>query len=260
LKKLKNKVILFDFDGVIINGMNEYWCSSLIACHKFLKSNKFLPHENIEIPISKTFTDIRPWVKYGWEMVLITHEIIKRNNSLNHANKDKFLENYEENCRRILSKNSWHPQTLQSYLDSSRKLQISSNFDKWVSLHKPFLEVIEFIKQAASEKIKIGIISTKGKLFTSKIVNKIEISPEFIFGYESGSKVEIISKLSKELEILAFIEDRRKTLENVNNNRAINKIPCFLAEWGYLKKTDKINLPKTIKLLKLKNLKDILAN
>ena len=37
-------------------------------------------------------------------------------------------------------------------------------------------------------------------------------------------------------------------------------INCYLAEWGYLKSTDKIDLPQGIKLLKIKNLEDIVAN
>ena len=59
---------------------------------------------------------------------------------------------------------------------------------------------------------------------------------------------------------MGFIEDRKKTLVDIKKNNETKHIPCYLAEWGYLKKTDKNNLPYQIKLLKLKNLKQLLAN
>ncbi len=254
------KLILFDFDGVIVDGINEYWKSSLCACNKYL-----LPQSiNLVIPkdetIPKTFIEIRPWVKFGWEMVLITHEIIKKNYPLNNTNKGKFLENYEKNCSQILIKNSWDSQILQKCLDDARKFQIKNDLEQWISLHRPFNEVLDFIKEATDKGYKIGVISTKGKVFTSKILDHINIYPDLIFGYEEGSKVEIISRLSNNYNIQGFVEDRRKTLINIINNEETNHINCFLAEWGYLKDEDKNNLPKEIKLLKIKKLEDILAN
>ena len=42
-------------------------------------------------------------------------------------------------------------------------------------------------------------------------------------------------------------------------NNDTKHIPCYLADWGYLKNDDRINLPHEIKLLKLKNLEQLLA-
>ena len=32
------KIFLFDFDGVMVDGMQEYWNSSLMACERYLNS------------------------------------------------------------------------------------------------------------------------------------------------------------------------------------------------------------------------------
>ena len=104
-----------------------------------------------------------------------------------------------------------------------------------------------------------GIITTKGKVFAEKILEKLNIFPELIFGYESGTKVEIASKLSNEYEIMGFIEDRKKTLIEIKQDHCSKHIPCYLADWGYLKKTDRNNLPYEIKLLKLKDLEQLVA-
>tara|TARA_B100000900_G_scaffold193001_1_gene163315 strand:- start:536 stop:1312 length:777 start_codon:yes stop_codon:yes gene_type:complete len=255
-----HKLILFDFDGVIVNGIDEYWFSSKLACEKYLFTNSqdINLHKYIEVP--KIFVEIRPWVKYGWEMVLIAYEILKTHEPLNNLTKSSFLENYEVNCSKLLLKYSWKSTQLQQCLDDARVFQINNDLEKWISLHRPFHEVVNFINYAKDKGYKIGVISTKGKTFTSKILSKLNIFPEFIFGYESGAKVEIIANLTANYEIKGFVEDRRKTLLNILQNNQTKFINCYLAEWGYLKNTDKIDLPKGIKILKIKNLKDLVAN
>ena len=171
------KLFLFDFDGVIVDGINEYWHSSLLACENFLNSPDVLIDQTLHKQVSNTFIEMRPWVKYGWEMLIIVHEIIKRENPLNHNNKIDFLNKYHQNCEEILLDNSWISEDLQKCLDKSRKYQIDKDFDNWVNLHKPFYEVIDFIERIKKEKIKTGIITTKGKLFAEKILEKLNIFP-----------------------------------------------------------------------------------
>ena len=220
------KLFIFDFDGVIVDGMNEYWHSALLACEKYLNTSDIFIDQKLYKKVSNTFIEMRPWVKYGWEMLIIVHEIIKKENPLNENNKNDFLDKYHQNCKEILLVNSWDPEELQKCLNRSRKYQIDNDFDKWVNLHKPFYEVINFLEKINKEKIKIGIITTKGKVFAERILEKLNIFPELIFGYESGTKVEIASKLSNEYEIMGFIEDRKKTLVDIKQNIYTKNIPC----------------------------------
>tara|TARA_B100000902_G_scaffold180282_1_gene173268 strand:- start:981 stop:1757 length:777 start_codon:yes stop_codon:yes gene_type:complete len=253
------KIFLFDFDGVIIDGMREYWHSSLLACEKYLNSPHITVDQKLFNTVPNTFKEIRPWVKYGWEMVLIVHEIIKTENQIQILNKDNFISQYHQNCQRILKDNSWLAKDLQKILDKSRKYQIDKDFKTWVNLHNPFFEVIDFIEELKKRKIKTGIITTKGKIFAEKILKQLNIFPEFIFGYESGTKIKIAENLNEAYEILGFIEDRKKTLINIKKNLATSNIPCFLADWGYLKSSDRYDLRYDIKLLKLDNLENLLA-
>ena len=252
------KLFLFDFDGVIVDGMDEYWHSSLLAFEKYLTSPNLID-QNFYKQVSNTFIEMRPWVKYGWEMLIIVHQIIKKEDPLNNQNKFDFLNRYQQNCQKVLLENSWVAEDLQKCLDQVRKYQIDQDFNSWIKLHRPFYEVIDFIEKIKGDKIKTGIITTKGKIFASKILKKLNIFPELIFGYESGTKVQIVSKLSREFEIIGFIEDRRNTLLDIKESPITNNIPCYLADWGYLKNIDRINLPHEIKLLKLVNLEKLLA-
>ncbi len=254
------KLFLLDFDGVIVNGIDEYWYSSKLACEKYLLASSKNLNLNYDIEVPKLFAEIRPWVKYGWEMVLLAHELLKTYEPLNNLTKNLFLENYEENCSKLLLEYSWSSIELQHCLDKARSFQIKNDLQKWLSLHQPFNEVVRFINCAKDKGYSIGVISTKGKSFTSKILSNLKIFPELIFGYESGSKVDIISKLSLSYDIRGFVEDRRITLLNILQNNQTKFINCYLAEWGYLKSTDKIDLPRGIKLLKINNLEDLVAN
>ena len=239
--------------------MNEYWHSSLLACEKYLNSPKIKVDEKLYKKVPNTFKEIRPWVKYGWEMVLIVHEIIKKENPLNNLNKDDYINQYNHYCQRILKDNCWLAEDLQKILDKSREYQIKKDFEKWVNLHVPFFEVINFMEALRKKEIKTGIITTKGEIFAEKILKQLNISPELIFGYESGTKIKIAEKLTQNYEILGFIEDRKKTLIDIKQNSETSHIPCFLADWGYLKESDRCTLSNEIKLLKLGNLEELVA-
>ena len=76
------KIFLFDLDGVIVDGMQEYWHSSLLACERYLNSPYISVDQKLYKTVPLSFKEIRPWVKYGWEMILIVHEIIKIENPL----------------------------------------------------------------------------------------------------------------------------------------------------------------------------------
>ncbi len=239
--------------------MLEYWHSSLLACEKYLNSPYISVDQKLYREVPNTFKEIRPWVKYGWEMILIVHEIIKKENPIVNYNKDDFINNYHQNCQKILKDNFWIAEDLQTILDKSRKYQIKKDFETWVNLHNPYFEVINFMEDLRKREIKTGIITTKGKIFAEEILKQLNISPEFVFGYESGTKIEIAAKLTQAYEILGFIEDRKKTLIEIKQNSETCHIPCFLADWGYLKESDRYNLNNQIELLKLDNLEHLVA-
>ena len=239
--------------------MQEYWHSSLLACERYLNSPCISVDQKLYKRVPNSFKEIRPWVKYGWEMILIVHEIIKKENPLNDFNKENYINKYHQNCQRILKDNCWLAEDLQKILDKTREYQIEKDFEKWVNLHNPFFEVVKFLEELKKRKIITGIITTKGKIFAEKILKQLNIFPEFIFGYESGTKIKIAEKLSQTYEILGFIEDRKKTLIDIKQNSETSHIPCFLADWGYLKESDKNKLSNEIKLLKLGNLGELVA-
>ena len=50
-------------------------------------------------------------------MLIIVHQIIKKEDPLNNQNKYDFLNRYHQNCQKVLLENSWVPEELQKGLD-----------------------------------------------------------------------------------------------------------------------------------------------
>ncbi|MDA0963690.1 MAG: HAD family hydrolase, partial [Cyanobacteria bacterium] len=62
-------LLVFDFDGVLVDGMREYWWSARRAAH-FLAPECHLPEGAPE-----AFGALRPLIHKGWEMVLVALEL-----------------------------------------------------------------------------------------------------------------------------------------------------------------------------------------
>ncbi len=245
----KNPILVFDFDGVIVDGLVEYWNSSRQACLQLVGEEKY--QEQLSLSVPEAFYKIRPWVKDGWEMVLLAAELLRKDSPIKHTKK--FTDEYKKNCQKALKLRNWHPKQLQIALDDVRKQEILNNKSKWLDSYHPFSGVVQRIHQLANEHIEWAVLTTKSKEFTAQLLNHFNLYPTLLYGYESGSKPEMLLQISKDYLIKGFIEDRRATLETVLKTPKISSIPCYLANWGYLKTNDAKDLPTGIQLLKPKN-------
>ena len=252
-------LLVLDFDGVIVDGMDEYWSSSRQASIDLLSKSK---EENHFYPskMPDAFKRIRPWVHHGWEMVLLATECSNRRSRLNLRGIEAFSKNYSEECALALQEWEWTPSQLQEALNQARRNAISQNPNQWFDTHKPFSRVVKRLQILDKEKIEFAILTTKSLEFTQKLLNSFNLQPQFVFGHESGSKPEILTKLLKNHRIKGFVEDRRTTLETVLEDHNLKAIPCYLATWGYLKPQDHKHLPSDIQLLDFKALDAPIAN
>ena len=245
---IKKPLLVLDFDGVIVDGINEYWSSSRQTCLNIISDKE---KEIISLPnkIPEAFKEMRPWVHHGWEMVILAAECSDKTSQLNLKGIKKFSKNYSGECSLALKKWGWTPSQLQEALNQTRREAISNNINQWLSYHQPFSLVINYLKALEKEGIEFAVLTTKSIEFTKKLLDCFDLQPKLVFGHESGSKVEVLNQLLQKRIIRGFIEDRRTTLEKVLEDPKLKSIPCYLASWGYLKPQDKNNLPSGIKLL-----------
>ena len=247
---IEKPLLILDFDGVIIDGISEYWASSRETCLKILSPEE---KEIIVLPgeIPTFFKTMRPWVHHGWEMVILAAECLNKPSQINFKYIDNFSKNYQKECSLALEKWGWTPSQLQEALNQTRREAISNNFNQWLNYHQPFSLVVKRLQTLEKEGIEFAVLTTKSIEFTKKLLNSFNLKPKLVFGHESGSKINVLSQLLQKRIILGFIEDRRSTLETVLKEPNLKSIPCYLANWGYLKPMDRNNLPSRIKLLNL---------
>ena len=130
-------LLVFDFDGVILDGMDEYWSSSRGACLSLLQG-VFLPEST-----PSRFRQLRPWVHHGWEMVLIAALLQESDGPLQRLGVEAFAADYDHQLRAGLDRFGWQPSLLQDSLECVRRQAVSGDRAGWVALHRPFEGVPE---------------------------------------------------------------------------------------------------------------------
>ncbi|MCT0198503.1 HAD family hydrolase [Synechococcus sp. CS-1325] len=231
-------LLVFDFDGVLVDGMAEYWWSSRqAAC--LLKPGLVLPDQ-----LPEAFVRLRPLIHQGWEMVLVTAELGRSG-----FDPAAFEADYPGALRRALLQTGWQPQPLQAALEEVRRQAIATVRPQWLALHRLYPGVKERLQGLAGEGADWVVLTTKGAAFAAELLAAEQLAPLQLYGHEQGSKPAVLLQLRERQRPLWFIEDRRPTLETVRATPGLEQVRCFLAGWGYLKPGDGADLPDGITLL-----------
>ena len=248
-------LLVFDFDGVIVDGMNEYWWSASAACAQLTGAQL----SSLPEAVPAAFRTLRPWIHHGWEMVLMAALLQERDGLLQRLGVDAFVEAYSNHCSQALQVRGWTAPQLQQALEQVRQEAVASNRGDWLARHQPFPGVPERLRSLADEGVDWAVLTTKGRRFTAELLDGFDLHPSLLFGHEDGVKPEVLQRLKSERPLRGFVEDRRPTLETVLATPGLEELPCFLADWGYLRPVDREGLPQGIALLELSRLASPLA-
>ena len=231
-------LLVFDFDGVLVDGMAEYWWSSARAAQRLDPSLTVLEQA------PPAFARLRPRIHQGWEMVLVAAELARP------AGDAAALEaDYAGTLAQLLARTAWRPQALQAALEQVRREAIATDRSGWLALHRPYPGVPERLRSLAAEGAGWAVLTTKGAAFAAELLAAQDLRPELLSGHEQGSKTEVLLQWRQRQVPLWFIEDRRPTLETVRTTPGLESVRCFLAAWGYLGPSDRTDLPPGITLL-----------
>ena len=237
-------LLVFDFDGVIVDGMNEYWWSARRAC---LQLNPAVDLPEFTPP---QFRQLRPWIHHGWEMVLSAALISEQRGPLEQLGVQAFVHDYTAQCTAALERFGWTPALLQQTLEVVRADAVRTDRDSWLALHQPYPGVPERLTAFSEENMAWAVLTTKARDFTAELLASMGLKPERLDGHESGSKPEVLRRLSCDWTLQGFVEDRRPTLETVRTTPGLETLPCWLVSWGYLRPSDVKGLSGGIRLLR----------
>ncbi|WP_448571192.1 HAD family hydrolase [Trichothermofontia sp.] len=228
-------LLALDFDGVLCDGRREYFQSAWRAYGQIWADAAPLPPPHLEQP----FYRLRPVVETGWEMPLLLRAM-----HLDYA-EAQLLQDWTTIAPQLLAREGLTQSELQTALDSQRDQWIQTDLTGWLQLHDFYPGTIARLQAAIAEAVPVVIITTKESRFVKQLLQQAGISPPLpqIFGREQQRpKREILRSLQSgdprvsshpPSPSIWFVEDRLKTLQNVQQHPDLAKVALFLADWGY---------------------------
>ncbi len=236
---MSGPLLVFDFDGVLVDGMAEYWWSARRAALKLWPS---LALPELAPP---GFAQLRPLIHKGWEMVLMAAELSRSDLDL-----PALAANYAAALPAALARWGCAQEPLQAVLEQVRAEAIAADPEAWLALHRFYPGVVERLRRLASEGADWAVLTTKGAAFARQLLVAAQLEPVALYGHEQGSKPEVLAQLltepAQQHRPIWFVEDRRPTLELVRRQPDLAAVRCFLVSWGYLAPGDGEQLPQGI--------------
>ncbi|MFN9645847.1 MAG: HAD family hydrolase [Cyanobacteriota bacterium] len=228
-------LLVFDFDGVLVDGMAEYWWSARRAAWR-LDREAAVAGPPLALPeeAPPAFARLRPWIHKGWEMVLMAAELGRAD-----ADGEAIAGDYPRALARAEERWGWSPTAIQELLEAVRREALASDRTAWLARHRFYPGVPERLRRLEGEGAPWVVLTTKGGAFTAELLAAANLHPAALYGHEAGAKPEVLGRLlqpSPETEPrpLWFVEDRRPTLELVRRTPGLESVRCLLASWGYL--------------------------
>jgi phosphoglycolate phosphatase-like HAD superfamily hydrolase len=246
-------VLVTDFDGVVIDGMAEYWWAARQCAFGLLPQLQALPES-----VPQLFRSLRPRVLTGWEMPVLAAAI----GGLAEP-PEAFAENYPQALARSLERLGWQQSLLSDRLDRVRHQALDSERQIWLDRHQPYPWMLACLQELQRQGTPWRVLTTKSAAFTLELLAAHGLRPEAVHAREEGPKPARLLGLQHQGLIPAdclFLEDRRLSLEEVRATPGLEQVRCRLASWGYLLPQDCLDLPEGIELLSPADLELPLVN
>ncbi len=242
-------IIALDFDGVICDGLIEYFASTKRAYQQIWS-------EEVDDSLAPNFYKLRPVIETGWEMPILLRALVLG------IDETEILADWKSTSLKLLESEGLEKQNVVQKLDGVRDSWIKSDLDEWLALHRFYPSVIERLQQIIDSEVELYIVTTKEGRFVKQLLQQqgITLATSNIIGKESKRpKYETLRiirdrhQTSSDLNIF-FVEDRIKALQQVAQQSDLNFVSLFLADWGYNLESDRqiASQDSRIKLLSLK--------
>jgi phosphoglycolate phosphatase-like HAD superfamily hydrolase len=243
-------ILALDFDGVICDGLIEYFETAWRTYCQIWSTGKETPPENL----APLFYRLRPVIEVGWEMPVLIRALLLG------ISEERIWADWNAVARAIIADEGLQAAYIGAKLDGLRDDWIATDLEGWLSLHRFYPGVLEKLRSLVNTATQPYIITTKEGRFTKQLLaqQNIKIPADFIFGKEcKRPKYEILRELIAESEDtrikIWFVEDRLKTLQSVAKQPDLERVRLYLADWGYntLTQHESIRNNSRIELLSL---------
>ncbi|MCU0551299.1 MAG: HAD family hydrolase [Leptolyngbya sp. Prado105] len=236
-------VLALDFDGVICDGLKEYFQTAWKAYAQIWQVDA-IPDETI----ASQFYRLRPVIETGWEMPVLIRALVQG------VSEAEILQDWIAIASKIVADDHLKPLEISTAVDTIRDRLIATDLENWLAEHEFYPGVIDRLRAILNRSTQFFIISTKEGRFIKQLLKQegIELSDSQVYGKESKRpKPQILTELKQAYAgSIWFVEDRLKTLQAVEKQETLQDVELFLADWGYnteaereeARKSDRVHL------------------
>lgn len=231
-------VLALDFDGVLCDGMGEYFETSRRTYARAWPGAR-VPGEEL-LP---AFRRLRPVIMTGWEMPLLLRALDQGRSESDILGdwatvRDEVVGAGPRSREQLVH-------LLTRTLDEVRREWIAADRTDWIARNAPYCGLDE-LRRLAGEPERAVLVTTKEGEFARLILDEWRVRLADIQGKEAGThKCDNLRALISAYTTahgrpprLWFVEDRLETLEHVTTHPDLAEVGLYLAAWGY-------NTPRT---------------
>jgi phosphoglycolate phosphatase-like HAD superfamily hydrolase len=222
------QILVLDFDGVICDGLMEYFQTTQKTYHSIWKDAFSLEK------LAPRFYQLRPVIETGWEMPILLRALV------NGISDEEILHDWSTIAQEIVQSENLNPQEVANGLDSIRDRWIASDLEGWLKLHRFYPGVIEKLAQLLSSSTQTYIVTTKEGRFVRQLLEQqgIEFPDRCVIGKEIKQPKyktlqQLIATHATEPAKVWFVEDRLDALVLVQQQPDLQGVSLYLAAWGY---------------------------
>ncbi|MGB0560765.1 MAG: HAD family hydrolase [Spirulinaceae cyanobacterium] len=226
---MSQHLLALDFDGVICDGLAEYFQTT---CRAYDECWPDAPAPTVE-PYRDGFYQARPIIESGWEMPVMLRALV-----LGYEVAE-ILAGWPPIRDEIVRQAQHDRAQFAQTVDGVRDRAITMELDAWLALHRFYPGVIDQLQHwLAQPDVDIWIISTKEGRFIFQLLSQagVDLPRSQIIGKESRQpKALTLGQLrdrAPEAQI-TFVEDRLPALKSVLPIPELAAVRLYLAEWGY---------------------------
>ncbi|BAY50814.1 hypothetical protein NIES2134_116080 [Thermostichus vulcanus NIES-2134] len=221
-------LLALDFDGVLCNGLREYFQTSWRVYQQVWPE----PLLGISLEqLEREFGQLRPVITVGWEMPLLLRAIVAATPA------QQILQDWPKVRDRLLATYHLTAADLGARVDGLRDRWIETDWQSWLALHDFYDGVIAALQHWQAQGQALAIVTTKEQRFVTYLLEQAGLSfpSEAIYGKEQQQPKPVILQALQSTygAPLWFVEDRLGALLQVAVTPELGQTELFLAAWGY---------------------------
>ncbi len=144
-------ILALDFDGVICDGLIEYFQTAWRTYCQIWSPASHIPPEDL----ASKFYKLRPVIETGWEMPVLIRALLLG------ISPENILQKWATIAQNLLEEADLIAADIGRKLDQIRDEWISTDLTNWLSLHRFYPGVVERLQLLVNSPVQPVIITTK---------------------------------------------------------------------------------------------------